>query len=77
MELTEEMIQQLKADLSKARTYQDLMGTDGAIKKLLKNAIEGMLDAELTQQLGYERYSPAGKNSGNSRGNKIFCVNDK
>lgn len=70
MELTEEMIQQLKADLSKARTYQDLMGTNGAIKKLLKNAIEGMLDAELTQQLGYERYSPAGKNSGNSRNGK-------
>ncbi len=70
MELTEEMIQQLKADLSKARTYQDLMGTDGAIKKLLKNAIEGMLDAELTQQLGYERYSPSGKNSGNSRNGK-------
>lgn len=70
MELTEEMIHQLKADLSKARTYQDLMGTDGAIKKLLKNAIEGMLDAELTEQLGYERYSPSGRNSGNSRNGK-------
>lgn len=70
MELTEEMIHQLKTDLSKARTYQDLMGTDGAIKKLLKNAIEGMLDAELTEQLGYERYSPSGRNSGNSRNGK-------
>jgi hypothetical protein len=29
MELTEEMIHQLKTDLSKALTYQDLMGTDG------------------------------------------------
>ena len=46
------------------------MGTDGAIKKLLKNAIEGMLDAELTGQLGYERYSPSGRNSGNSRNGK-------
>ncbi len=46
------------------------MGTDGAIKKLLKNAIEGMLDAELTEQLGYERYSPSGRNSGNSRNGK-------
>jgi len=70
MELTEKMIEQLKADLSKARTYDDLMGSDGAIKKILKNAIEGMLDAELTDQLGYEKYSPEGKNTGNSRNGK-------
>ena len=70
MELTEEMIEQLKADLKKARTYQDLMGADGAIKKLLKASLEGMLDAELTEHLGYDRYSPEGKNSGNSRNGK-------
>jgi len=70
MELTEEMIEQLKADLSKARTYDDLMGSEGAIKKLLKTAIEGMLDAELTNELGYEKYSPEGKNTGNSRNGK-------
>lgn len=70
MELTEKMIEQLKADLSKVRTYDDLMGSDGAIKKILKNAIEGMLDAELTDQLGYEKYSPEGKNTGNSRNGK-------
>ena len=33
MELTEKMIEQLKADLAKAKTYDDLMGKDGAIKK--------------------------------------------
>ena len=70
MELTEEMIEQLKADLKKARTYQDLMGQDGAIKKVLKMSLEGMLDAELTEHLGYDRYSPDGKNSGNSRNGK-------
>lgn len=64
------MIEQLKADLSKARTYDDLMGSDGAIKKILMNAIEGMFDAELTDQLGYEKYSPEGKNTGNSRNGK-------
>ena len=67
MELTPEMIDQLKTDLSKAKTYEDLMGHDGAIKKLMKNALEGMLDAELTEHLGYEKHSPAGKNTGNSR----------
>ncbi len=67
MELTEEMIKQLKADLSKARTYEDLMGSDGAIKKLMKSALEGMLDAELSEHLGYEKYSSSGKNTGNNR----------
>jgi transposase-like protein len=70
MKLTEEVLQQLKDDLGKAKTYQDLMGANGAIKKLLKNAIEGMLDAELTEELGYEKHSIAGKNTGNSRNGK-------
>ncbi len=40
MELTEKMISQLKADLSKAKTYDDLMGNDGAIKKLIAKSLE-------------------------------------
>ncbi len=67
MELTEEMIEQLKANLKTAKTSQDLMGENGAIKKIIKASIEGMLDAELTEHLGYEKYSPSGKNTGNSR----------
>ncbi|MFH1196814.1 MAG: IS256 family transposase [bacterium] len=70
MELTEEMIEQLKADLKKAKTYQDLMGENGAIKKIIKLSLEGMLDAELTEHLGYEKYSPLGKNNGNARNGK-------
>jgi len=70
MKISDEVLQQFKEELEKAKTYQDLMGTDGAIKKLIKNAIEGMLDAELTEELGYEKYSPIGKNTGNSRNGK-------
>jgi transposase-like protein len=70
MELTPEMIEQLRADLKKARTYHESMGEDGAIKKIIKASLEGMLDAELTEHLGYEKYSPAGRNSGNSRNGK-------
>lgn len=70
MNLTDEMIQQLKADLSEAKNYEDLMGKDGAIKKLISKTLEQMLEAELTEHLGYERYSPDGKNSGNSRNGK-------
>jgi putative transposase len=67
MNLTEQMISQLKKDLSDAKTYQDLMGKDGAIKKLLKNSLEQMLEAEMTEHLGYEKHSLEGNNSGNSR----------
>jgi len=70
MELTEQMIEQFKADLKTAKTYEDLMGKDGAIKKLITSSLEQMLEAELTEHLGYERYSPNGKNSGNSRNGK-------
>ena len=70
MELTSQMIEQLKADLSEAKTYSDLMGKDGAIKKLLAKSIEQMLESELTEHLGYDKYSPIGKNSGNSRNGK-------
>ena len=67
MKLTDEMIEQLKADLSKAKNYEDLMGKGGAIKKLISESLEQMLESELTEHLGYERYSPVGKNNGNSR----------
>jgi len=56
MEFTPKIIEQLKADLKKAKTYQDLMGEDGAIKKIIKASLVGMLDAELTEHLGYEKY---------------------
>lgn len=72
MELTEEMIEQLKADLKTVKTYEDLMGKNGAIKKLIKTTLEQMLEAELTEHLGYEKYSPEGKNSGNSRNGKTY-----
>lgn len=70
MELTQEMIEQLRADLKIAKTYDDLMGENGAIKKIIKTSVEGMLDAELTGHLGYEKYSKSGKNSGNNRNGK-------
>ena len=70
MELTDKMIEQLKADLVKAKNYEDLMGKDGVIKKLIAKSLEQMLESELTEQLGYEKHSPTGKNSGNSRNGK-------
>lgn len=42
------------------------MGENGAIKKIIKASLEGMLEAELTEHPGYTKYSPAGRNSGNN-----------
>ncbi len=70
MELTAEMLEELKADLAKAKTYGDLMGKNGALKKLMGKALEAMLEAELTEELGYEKHSPEGNNTGNSRNGK-------
>ena len=70
MELTEEMIAQLQKDLANAKTFDDLMGKNGAIKKLLKNSLENMLEAEMTEHLGYEKHALEGNNSGNSRNGK-------
>lgn len=70
MEHIDELFEQFKKDLSTAKTYQDLMGKNGALKKLIKSSIEGIPEAEMTEHLGYEKYSPAGKNTGNSRNGK-------
>ena len=70
MENLDELFEQFKKDLSKAKTYKDLMGKDGAIKKLMKASIESMLEAEMTEHLGYEKNDPTGNNSGNSRNGK-------
>ena len=43
---------------------------NGAIKKIIKASLEGMLDAEQTEHLGYNKYSPTGRNTGNSRNGK-------
>lgn len=70
MKLTDEMLEQLKADLANAKTYDDLMGKNGAIKNLIAKTIETMLEEELSEHLGYEKYSSLGRNSGNSRNGK-------
>jgi len=63
MKLSDNFIKQLQEDLSKVKTYPDLMGKDGAIKKLIKKVMEEMLESELTEDLGYEKNSPLGNNS--------------
>lgn len=67
MQLTKDQLDQLQKDLANAKTFEDLMGKNGAIKKLIKNSIEQLLEAEMSEHLGYEKHSPDGNNTGNSR----------
>src|SRR6266496_2143059 len=44
-----------------------LVGPDGSLQQLTKLVLEGALEGELTDHLGYAPGDPAGRNGGNSR----------
>lgn len=60
----------LNAELKKCKTAEDLLGKNGLIKKLTKSLIEKMLDEEMSQHLGYEKYNADSKSTSNSRNGK-------
>jgi len=57
----------LITDLTKDATAAELLREGGLLRELKKRLIETALEAEMTEHLGYERHSPDGDNSGNSR----------
>ena len=44
-----------------------LTGEGGLLPDMIKQAVEAALQGEMTAHLGYERYAPEGRGSGNSR----------
>ena len=67
MVIKEEILEELLKDY---KNPQDLLGKEGLLKELTKRLLEKAMDSELTHHLGYEKYSSAGKKSGNSRNGK-------
>ena len=63
-------VERVQQELATARSMDDFFGKEGIFARLFATTLEQMLDAELTAQLGYERYDAAGRNSGNSRNGK-------
>ena len=59
--------EEVAQELGKATSIDDFYGKDGIFAKLFSKTIEDMLEAELTSELGYERYDNEGHNSGNNR----------
>lgn len=67
MTLPKELIDQIFAHV---KSVDDLKGPDGILRELTGALVERMLEAELTDHLGYEKHAPAGRGSGNSRNGK-------
>lgn len=57
----------LNKELAKCKTMDDLCGKDGLMQRLLGSMIESMLQKEMDEQIGYQKHSIDGRNSGNSR----------
>jgi putative transposase len=57
----------VQEELAKAESMDDFFGRDGIFAKLFAHTLEQMLEAELSEHLGYEPYEASGRNSGNSR----------
>jgi putative transposase len=64
MPITPEILDEILKDYEKP---QDLLSQDGLLQQLTKALVERALSGEMTHHLGYEKHSPAGNNSGNSR----------
>lgn len=64
MAIDKKIIDELLKDYE---TPEDLIGKKGILKQLTKSLLERALEAEMTDHLGYEKHSPDGHRSGNSR----------
>jgi putative transposase len=64
MPIKDELLDEL---LKEYKNPEDLIGKDGILKQLTKRLVEKAMESELTYHLGYDKNSPAGKNTGNSR----------
>lgn len=68
-ETTEAVDEQLAAQLVARASSQgvSLIGEGGLLGRLTKLVLEGALEGEMSDHLGYEAGDPAGRNGGNSR----------
>ena len=64
MATPKELLDELLKD---CKTPEDLLGKNGVLKQLTKELMERMLEAEMTDHLGYDKHAPEGRGSGNSR----------
>lgn len=62
--------EQVQWELASAKSMDDFFGKDEIFARLFASTLEQMLEAELSEHLGYEPYEAEGRNSGNNRNGK-------
>lgn len=65
--VSDEIIDEL---LGSTKSAEDLFGKDGLLKNFTKRLMERLLEAEMTNHLGYMKHAAEGNNTGNSRNGK-------
>lgn len=60
-------LEKIRSELASATSVDDFFGKRGIFSRLFAKTIKEMMEAELTAHLGYDKHSPTGYNSGNSR----------
>ena len=68
-QIPDEVLDQLLEDCDKP---EDILGANGLLASLQKSILERILEAELTDHLGYCKHEAAGRGSGNSRNGHGF-----
>ena len=63
-------LERIQQELGSAKSIDDFFGREGIFARLFSSTLEQMMEAELTSQLGYEKYEAKGRGSGNSRNGK-------
>jgi len=58
---------QVQTALRSVSSYDDLVGGEGLIARMLKPLMQELLDAEMTEHLGYPKHDVSGYLTGNSR----------
>lgn len=59
--------ERVQKEVAKAKSMDDFFGREGIFARLFAETMEQMLEAELSDHLGYEPYEARGRNTGNSR----------
>ena len=62
--------EEIQNELAQVESIDDFFGREGVFSRLFARTMEEMLEAELSEHLGYEKYEAQGRNSGNSRNGK-------
>jgi len=71
MQATLPPLEIIQRELGSAKSMDDFFGKNGIFARVFGRTLETLLEAELTETLGYEKYAASGRNSGNSRNGKV------